>query len=86
VVCDCVWSLWYMCGRCMQMFNSLKLTAYDLSVDMLDVHAVSIENRLLLAYSTFLFVYFISLRPPVCHHNVCSVITARNLTSVKRDD
>ena len=24
-----------------QVFNSLNLTAYDLSVDMLDVHAVS---------------------------------------------
>jgi len=26
----------------MQVFEQLRLTAYDLSVDMLDVHAVSI--------------------------------------------
>jgi len=25
------------------------------------------------------------LRPPVSHHSVCSVITAHNLTPVKRD-
>jgi len=29
-------------GVCWQVFSSLNLTAYDLSVDMLDVHAVSI--------------------------------------------
>ena len=26
---------------CLQVFDQLRLTAYDLSVDMLDVHAVS---------------------------------------------
>ena len=31
---------------CVQVFNSLKLTAYDLSVDMLDVHAVRIIHIL----------------------------------------
>lgn len=29
-----------------QVFKSLNLTAYDLSVDMLDVHAVSLDSSL----------------------------------------
>ena len=35
---------------CTQVFSSLNLTAYDLSVDMLDVHAVSIINTMSLKH------------------------------------
>ena len=36
-----------------QVFQSMNLTAYDLTVDMLDVHAVSNQNPLMLNVDLF---------------------------------
>jgi AMP deaminase len=45
-----------------QVFESMKLTSYDLTVDMLDVHAVSKFNKLNAYYKWYLvkFILFIT--------------------------